>query len=343
MVIEAGDSYTYEYDLPPDHAPGTYWYHSHAHGISEGQVFGGLSGIIIVGGLTELLPPELQQVREQTFALKDVQVDKDGAIPRENIDSNAATTRLVNGQYQPVVSMRPGETQLWRLANIGADIFYRLSLGGTEFHIIGEDGNPVSDIRSRGRAHLPPGKRYDVLVQAPADGSLTLSTLSYDQGGDIYPEVALAEVAIEGEPAAAATIPATLTTFDDLSAAPIAERREFIFTENNDNQFFINGKMFDHDVVNTTVKLGTTEEWTLVNDTDEQHPFHIHVNDFQVMSVNGEHYVAHGWQDTVVLDANGGEVVIRMSFRDFLGKYVYHCHILAHEDAGMMAVLEVTE
>ena len=120
-----------------------------------------------------------------------------------------------------------------------------------------------------------------------------------------------------------------------------AESRSFVFTEDDaNNQFFINGEMFSHDRVNTVVQLDTVEEWTISNDTTEQHPFHIHVNDFQVVSVNGEAYDAVSLQDTVILPP-GGEVVIRMRFTDFLGKYVYHCHILNHEDNGMMAVLEV--
>ena len=216
--------------------------------------------------------------------------------------------------------MRPGETQLWRLANIGADIFYRLSLGGTEFHIIGEDGNPVSDIRSEDELIMPPGKRYDVLVQAPADGSLTLSTLSYDQGGDFYPEVALADVAIEGEPAAAATIPTTLTTFDDLSAAPIAdapgvhlhrEQRQPVLHQRQD----VRPRRRQHDR-EARHDRGVDAR----NDTAEQHPFHIHVERLPGDVGQRRGHVAHGWQDTVVLDADGGEVVIRMSFRDFLGQ-----------------------
>ena len=92
--------------------------------------------------------------------------------------------------------------------------------------------------------------------------------------------------------------------------------------------------------MNERVTLGTLEEWTVRNTSKELHPFHIHVNDFQVISVNGRPYDAHGWQDTVPLPI-GGEVVMRMQFNDFTGKYVFHCHILAHEDNGMMAVVDV--
>ena len=86
------------------------------------------------------------------------------------------------------------------------------------------------------------------------------------------------------------------------------------------------------------MRLGTTEEWTVRNTSAEQHPFHIHQDDFQVISVNGQPYGARSEQDTVVVPI-GGQVVIRMRFTDFPGRWVFHCHILAHEDAGMMAIV----
>ena len=87
------------------------------------------------------------------------------------------------------------------------------------------------------------------------------------------------------------------------------------------------------------------EEWTLRNRAPEEHPFHIHINAFQVMSVNGRPYPAHGLQDVVTIPRmrNGtpGEVVIRIPFRHFTGHFVFHCHILGHEDAGMMMTVQV--
>ena len=103
----------------------------------------------------------------------------------------------------------------------------------------------------------------------------------------------------------------------------------------------INGETFHPDRVNVRPKLGTVEQWTLVNHSDEDHPFHIHVNDFQVMSVNGKPYDAQGLQDVVIIPSNGGKVVIRNPFLDFTGEFVFHCHILGHEDAGMMQTVKV--
>ena len=120
----------------------------------------------------------------------------------------------------------------------------------------------------------------------------------------------------------------------DLGNDPIAKKRTVVFSENAKG-FYINGKEFSADRTLFNPQIGTTEEWTIKNTTKEEHPFHIHVNDFQVMSINGKPVDAKSLRDTQALPI-GGEIVIRMRFTDFLGRYVFHCHILAHEDGGMM-------
>jgi suppressor of ftsI len=118
--------------------------------------------------------------------------------------------------------------------------------------------------------------------------------------------------------------------------------RNVVFSENSKtNQSYINGKQFNATHVTYVAKLGTTEEWVIKNAAREEHPFHIHVNDFQVMAVNGKPYQARGEQDVVPLPS-GGEVRIRMHFNRFVGTTVFHCHILAHEDNGMMGIIDIS-
>jgi FtsP/CotA-like multicopper oxidase with cupredoxin domain len=172
-----------------------------------------------------------------------------------------------------------------------------------------------------------------------------LVTLPYQTGpdGDSYPLRTLATVKVEGDPVPAKALPTSLAPTPDLENAEIAQRREVVFSEKeSESKFFINGKQFEMGSVAFYPKLGTTEEWTIQNVTNEEHPFHIHVNDFQVMSVNGVAIPPLSLQDVVRLPAKG-TVVIRIPFTDYLGKFVFHCHILAHEDHGMMAVVDVTE
>jgi len=156
------------------------------------------------------------------------------------------------------------------------------------------------------------------------------------------PNVKMATVEVSGEAMTTKPIPESVGSFINLARADIAKHRTEVFSFAPGKVFKpqINGKSFDPNVVNVHSQLGTVEEWTLKNTTGEEHPFHIHVNDFQVMSVNGKPYNAAGYQDTVLIPA-GGEVVIRVPFDDYAGMFVFHCHILGHEDSGMMAVIAV--
>ncbi|MFT3925096.1 MAG: multicopper oxidase domain-containing protein [Myxococcales bacterium] len=145
LMIEPGESFDYQLDIPADHDVGTFWYHSHSHMDSESQVFGGLSGVLIVDGLEQKLPEAYRGITQHVFALKDLQV-KDGTIIADNINSDAPTVRTVNGLVEPTLEIAPGETQLWRLANISADIFYDLSFATQPLVVIAEDGNPVEKL-----------------------------------------------------------------------------------------------------------------------------------------------------------------------------------------------------
>lgn len=342
-VVNPGETARYVLDLPADHPAGTFWYHSHQHPLSEEQVFGGMSGMIVIDGLRDQLPPDLRGIEERLFTLKDFQVE-DGGIRKED-SPGRPTTRTVNGQINPTLTIAPGETQLWRFANVGAEIYYQLRLDGHAFNVVAEDGSPVWDVANADALVLPPGKRFDVLVQGGAAGSYAFKTIPYDQGSHDFPDAVLATLTVAGTAQPPAPLPASVAPDRDLDSAPIAASRDITFSDatvNDRDVFYINGQQFDHDRVDARVKLGTVEEWTIHNVSDQQHPFHLHINDVQVISVNGQPYDANGLQDIVNLPA-AGEVVVRVPFDDFTGKFVFHCHILFHEDNGMMAVVEVTD
>jgi FtsP/CotA-like multicopper oxidase with cupredoxin domain len=329
--------------IPRDLSPGTYWYHAHLHGLVEEQVFSGLSGVIIVDGLVRRLPRALRTIPDHLLELKDLQLG-DGAIVDHNIDSSAPTTRTVNGQVDPVLSVQTNRTQLLRLANISADIWYRLTLDGVRFRVIAEDANAVGRVWRARKLVLPPGKRYDVLVRWPRPGTYRLLTLPMSTGprGDTYPGRRLATVRVAGPPVRDVPWPHALGALPRLDHAHVDRVRHMTFSEDpKRNRFLINGRQFDATRVDQVVRLGATEEWVIRNTSQEEHPFHLHVDDFQVISVNGRPYHARSLQDTVSLPV-GGTVRIRMRFRHYVGVFVYHCHILAHEDGGMMGIVEVT-
>ena len=340
--VRPGATASYVIHLPGDSPSGLYWYHSHMHHLSEQQVFGGLSGMIVVDGITQWLPAGLQHVGEREFALRDLQV-ANGAVKGGAINPSAPTTRVVNNLLQPSLTMRPGQTQLWRFANVGANVFYRLQLGGHVFHVVAEDGHPVWKVWSARALVLPPGKRYEVLVQAASPGTYALKTLRYRAGGDLgtFPEKTLATLTVKGTPVSPAVLPTTFGPNEDLSGEHVDRTRTEVFSMPLTGPFTINGEPFDENRVDVHARLGDVEEWKLTNASPTVHPFHLHTNAFQVMSIGGRPYAAKGLQDTVPLPINT-QVVIRVRFDDFVGKTVFHCHILDHEDRGMMAVLEIS-
>jgi suppressor of ftsI len=252
-----------------------------------------------------------------------------------------------------VLTVRPGQTELWRLANEGADIFYDLRLPGYRFTIIGQDGYPVARASTADTLDLPPAVRRDVLVTAGRHpGNAWLETLPINNGpqGDTYPLVKLMEVHVAGQPERPLPMPAggLPTAPASLASAHVARHRVIKLSDNAAGTvMYINGKQFNpaKSIFSTPAVLGTTEQWGIINETGEVHPFHVHTDHFQVMSVNGIPQPYAGEQDVVPVPRKEhgipGVVVIRIYFSDFAGKVMFHCHIAAHEDAGMMSFINV--
>ncbi|MFE2743220.1 multicopper oxidase family protein [Streptomyces scopuliridis] len=342
--IHPGQTFHYSYTFLKTIKPGTYWYHSHAHPMSAKQVAGGMSGVIVVDGLKRHLPAGLRNITERVVALKDFQVQGD-RVKTDDLKIGAPTNRTINGQLKPVIAIRPGEVQLWRLANISANIYYNIHLPGHQFHVLTHDASPVDRIWQADSLLLAAGARFDVLVRGGPAGHTELETLAYSTGpgGNQFPRTALASVVSGGSPVRPVTLPTTFAPRADLSNARLAARRTVVFSENKAGTvYYVNGKPFDPNRVDIRSRLNTVEEWTVRNDSDEEHSFHVHTNHFQLMSINGRPHDAHSLQDVVTVPARGN-VVIRNHFLDYTGKTVLHCHILNHEDAGMMAVLEIVK
>lgn len=333
------DVFDYEIDIPQNHNAGLYWYHPHAHGLSESQVGGGMSGGLIIEGILDPFP-ELRGIKERVMLLKESEIEGNQISQK---DDPAKSTRTLNGLINPTIKIFQGETQFWRIGNIGANAYYRLQLEGHTFHKIAQDGNRMNQVVEAKEIILLPGSRVEVLVRGGWRGIYKFKSLAFNTGpqGDQNPEVTLATVIVEGPPRKPVSLPTKLLPVADLRKQPIAHKREIVFTE-SPGKFFINGKQFHMDRVDTTVNLGDVEEWTVRNESDEMHTFHIHQLNFQVVEVNGQQVPFTGRQDNVNVPVRG-VVKVLIPFTDpvIVGKFVYHCHILSHEDKGMMAVVEV--
>jgi FtsP/CotA-like multicopper oxidase with cupredoxin domain len=354
--LRGGESHI-RFKIPDTHDQGTFWYHAHLHGLTNDQVFRGLAGMLLVGDSRRYLPANLRRVATRLLSLKDIQAVQVGerwSIPTDH-DWVNPTTRTVNGLVLPKLTIRPRETQLWRLANSSSALWYNLALEDADANSLGltlvaRDGNPLVAPQRLTQALLGPGQRMDVLVRAPQSGTLTLKTLPFDQGRLTFEQADLATVDVTGAPLSApapSLRPRKLPTFPSKRGPTRTWRFSFSLTPTV--RFMINGKQFDPDRVDARPRLGTTERWILINESSEWHPIHVHQDDFRVRSINGTRVSVRSDQDVVALppalppSAGGapGLVELDMPFQAYSGDFVLHCHILDHEDQGMMARISV--
>jgi FtsP/CotA-like multicopper oxidase with cupredoxin domain len=341
LNVAPGQTEDYEIRLPADHASGLFWYHPHQHGASDVQVRNGMSGALIVDGLLDSFPT-LRRLPERVLLLKDLQIEN-GRAAIISIGKN--TVRTINGVVNPVIVLRPGQTELWRIANVGADLYYSLRLDGHRFYVVARDGQRRARLTETDSLRLSPGARVEVLVTARAPGVHLLRTSDIDTGpaGNQYTGTVMATIRVEGVPATPVLLPSALLPVEDFRPK-ITNRRTIVFSESKDgNTFFIDGKTFDMNRTDIHVKLGAVEEWTIRNEADELHTFHIHQGPYQLTEINGVPQPADDHRDVVDVPIKGEvKVVIRFTNPAILGRFVYHCHILSHEDKGMMATIEVT-
>jgi FtsP/CotA-like multicopper oxidase with cupredoxin domain len=340
--IGPGEARGYTVNIPTDHTSGLNWYHPHLHGTTSPQVHGGLAGLIVVEGELDQLP-EVKGLTERLMAYEFLTFDGAGRLAAAR--NPKSSLQLVNGVQTPTMRARPNETQFFRFGNTSSTGWVKLSVEGHKMRVLAEDGDPYTTADDVDFFILPPGKRVEFLVQFSGPGRYAIRNEGYTWGGTT-PSAALARVVVEGEPVTPRPLPTQVSDRLERSSILTAtpdRTRTFTFdqdTKASPAKFMIDNRTFDHHRVDVTVKLNELEEWEIVNTTDDEHPFHIHVNDFIVTKVNGQPTANPHFQDTALIPAHG-RITIRQRFEDFTGTFVMHCHILGHEDGGMMATVEV--
>ncbi len=373
VTIRPGESYQYVIDFPKDHPQGLFWYHPHWHSTTEYQIGSGLSGLISVDDV--LAPwPELKDITERVMILRDIQI-KHGRVPNPP-DPGDPTMRLVNGLRNPTIPIKPGEVQLWRVGNIGADIYYDLEIEGHKIYEIARDGVRNTQPMIYDHLLLPTSSRSEFLIVGGEPGQYIFRTREIDMGpaGDPHPKTTLGTLVVSGPKQTGIKLPEIFPGLQDLRTVTPCCKRVFDFSETPDGeQFCINNVQTDMSVVNTRVRIGCVEEWTINNCAAENHVFHHHQLQFQVVKKNGKDVPFTGWQDTVNLDYRAadkkhpnrckcgsdgnctgctcptaddpqGSVVVLVPYLDpvITGNSVYHCHIGEHEDNGMMQIISVS-
>lgn len=372
--VGPGAGRTYVYDIPADHPPGLFWYHPHVHPWVAPGVGAGLSGMLVVDDPDpDALGPELAGATERLLLLSDPAIGPTAAVlevtPVERMTGREGDAVLVNGVRAPRLDARAGSLERWRIVNASPSRFYRLALDDHRLVRIGSDQGLFDAPEHRREVLLTPGERADLLLAPTRAGRYRLRALPYDRGrppgtgrrgprrgprAGAGPHELVATLRVAGD-RAAAPVPTTLpgrdlsvpdpdtTRLVDLALAMVAGhdgRPAHAGATTLGDAFTINGKTFDPDRIDVAPALGTTQEWVIRNATTMDHPIHLHTWPFVVTRRSDGLPLDPGWKDTVNVPA-GTEVRIRIPFVDHTGRSVYHCHILDHEDMGMMATVEV--
>ncbi len=375
--ILPGEDFQFHIQLPNDHATGSYWYHPHHHTSTYGQVVSGLAGSIVVEDVDDPLEtdPALLAIEDRIFVFSVFSYDTaTNTLPYPRRLTSATAFRpyynaivskaYVNGMKNAKVTFRPGEIQRWRFINatfnMNMDLRW-LKIDGTDTTEvqrpeIAVDGLYFDRPALTSRVLVTTGGRSDVLVQAPSDaGRYILQMLVRSSQMELQETRELISIVVAGDPIIPPmTMPSRLPVAiarGPVHDSEITGNRTVTFSLGDFSQiatdstamtrmFKINNTPFDHDVVNISVKAGDAEEWIIDNQSDDFHPFHIHVNEFQVLEKNGVKLDPPRWQDVLLLDTLS-TYKIRHRFGEHYGKTVLHCHYLNHEDWGMMNIIEI--
>ncbi|WP_430646746.1 multicopper oxidase domain-containing protein [Agromyces sp. GXS1127] len=354
VMIPAGGTFDYEYELGDEHPPGVFWYHPHHHGTTADQLFAGLYGAIIVED-----PEPIPAARERVLVIADIAFDANGdlAVPSrfDRMLGREGDLVLVNGQLLPTMAAAPGDRERWRIVNACTSRYLRLRLDGQRMRLLGIDGGRYAEPREVDEIVLLPGNRADVLVDASA-GEAVLQTLPFDRGSmgamgaprSATTGADLARFVVSGDAAASAgPLPAASVAPRDLRDEEPTGRRTVTLAMGGMGggmgqgmAFTIDGRTFAEGRTDLEVEADAMEEWTIENTSTMDHPFHLHVWPMQLVEVDGRAVDGVDRRDVVPVPA-GGRVVVRIAFEGISGRTVYHCHILDHEDLGMMGAIRV--
>jgi len=367
--------FVYDIQIPQNDPPGLYWYHPHPHGFTTTQITGGAAGPLIIDGI-EQMAPEAAGLPERVFVIRQVNLKPPpppGVKPPDN-DTAALSINFVPAFEKlapPQILVKPSQRQLWRVVNATSIYFLALQLqvqtSPLELRLQGLDGIPLAQARNTTTVVIPPAGRAEFIVPGlAANTSAQFVNLGYDTGPDGDPNLSslLASVVpSDSAPEPAHKIPAaashaTLKRFVNLSNTAPSARRFLYFSEqvagDGSTKFFITVKgqvprLYDPDEPPAIVtRQGRVEDWTIENHSQEVHAFHLHQLHFVVIEENGQPTHDPALRDTVVMpywDGKSGypHITVRVDFRDpeTVGTFLYHCHILDHEDGGMMAKIRV--
>ena len=337
--IQPGETWTAQFDI--DQPAATLWYHPHPHENTGRQVYMGLAGLLIledeISDSIEL--PREYGVNDFPLVIQDKRFDEDGTFDY-NLDMTdlvfgiQGNTILVNGEIAPYLSVEKGLVRFRILNGSNATIFDLGLDNGQKFYQIATDGGFLEEAAELSSIIIGPSERAEILVDFS----------DYEDGQRVrisHGEWSFMEFVVDGGRQNDLTVPDTLAEIEWLDPQDATRTREFVFLGMGHN-VSINGKQFDMHRVDEYVSLGDTEIWVVSNQIgmgmmmENVHPFHAHGTQFQILDRDGNPPPVYerGWKDSFVVYP--GETVTTIAKFRKPGLFMYHCHILEHEDAGMM-------
>lgn len=343
----------------------TFWYHPHLHHKTAEQVYAGAAGMILIRDTNSVANqlPHTYGVDEFPIILQDKSFD----ATNQFIYTAMADTMMVNGTLAPYLDV-PAQMVRFHLLNASNQRIYNLGLPPQlNAWIIGSDGGLLESPISASRFHLTPGERLEVVIDFGGQNGFAGRMVAFNSeladghsggpngpgGGPGNPldgvDFEVLEFRVQPQNSNPITsLPATMNTYDPPLEINTDRYRTKTFTVDTSGfPFYINGTVMDMSVINDTVLLDDIEVWTLINETDVAHPWHIHDIQFFILDINGNIPPPHmrGRKDVVLVSAFDTIRYITQ-FTDFANDtipYMFHCHNLFHEDGGMMGQFIVTE
>ena len=351
--------------LKIDQPAATLWFHPHPHHDTARQIYMGLTGMIIVDDGTDarLGLPRTFGTDDLPLILQDRTFDSDGSIQYETdglaiVYGARGDTVIVNGAIAPVAKVPRGLVRLRLLNAANAQNFELRFSDQRTFHVIASDGGFLPAPVAVAQLRISPAERFEVLVDFANGKAVALETGPDEEMGEfgrLAPDGSADYVPVmRFEPTTTKPLiqetPARLVELSPASQASAVRRRQFIVSsgvcmnrmqagEHADMVALtgINGQTFDMERIDVETKVGTSEIWEVVS-AGMAHPFHIHGALFRILSISGAPPPAHlaGWKDIVLVEDRAELLVTFNQLATRQHPFMYHCHILEHEEAGLM-------
>jgi FtsP/CotA-like multicopper oxidase with cupredoxin domain len=342
--VQPGEVFEYRFVLPD---AGTFWYHSHAN--ETVQMERGMYGALIVEDINDPVTDG-----EKVFMIDDMKLSAESKftkpgwfVPRivERHDGRQGNTLLINGKENSEINVNAGQTERWRFINSSSARYFLLYIGGKEFSIIGTDGGLLEHPRTVKEILITPGERIDVAAGPFEEGeTFSIESLRYNRSTFLRAKrQKFATIKVGEKKSSVAFIPETLRKIEPLASADAAITRKVKLSVGpslkDGMDFLVNDDVHVND---KPVVVGDLQIWEVSNTSLMDHPFHLHGFFFQVIEENGKLPEYMAWKDTINLKPRSRLKIAWMP-DNRPGTWMYHCHIIEHHAAGMMANFEVID